>query len=231
MKRGLLIVIESGSDGSGKATQTNVLYDKLKLDKFNVKKITFPNYDSPACMPVKMYLSGAFGKNATDVNAYAASTFYAIDRFASYKTDWGEFYNNGGIVLTDRYTTSNMVHQASKMAKSDRDEYLNWLYDLEYNHYGLPTPDLVLFLNVSPTVTSELIKNRANKFTNELEKDIHENNFEYLMESYNNSLDIVSKYGWINIDCVKDGNMRAIEDIHNEIYMHVTKLIERETSM
>ena len=139
MKKGKLIIVESGTDGSGKATQTQKLYDKLIAQGKKVRKITFPNYDSPACMPVKMYLNGEFGSNPGDVNAYVASTFYAIDRFASFKNDWGEFYNNGGIILSDRYTTSNMVHQAVKMDdRFERDKYLNWLYELEFELYGLP---------------------------------------------------------------------------------------------
>lgn len=225
MKKGKLIIIESGSDGSGKATQTKILFERLSNDGHNIKKITFPNYESPACAPVKMYLNGDFGKKPEDVNAYVASTFFTIDRFASFKQDWGNFYNEGGIVLSDRYTTSNMVHQAVKMNKSDRDTYLEWLTDLEFNKYGLPEPDAVIFLNVEPETTQLLMKDRPNKFTGEKEKDIHENNKEYLTNSYYNSLEIADKYNWIKIDCVKDGKMRTIEDISDEIYLKVSNLI------
>lgn len=219
MKKGKLIIVESGTDGSGKATQAQKLYDKLILQGKNVRKITFPNYNSPACTPVKMYLSGEFGEKAEDVNAYAASTFYAIDRFASFKTEWGEFYNNGGIIISDRYVTSNMVHQAVKMTNSnEREAYLDWLYDLEYNKYGLPIPDCVVFLDISPDISEKLMKDRANKFTGEQEKDIHESDKEYLVNCYNNSLHIVNKYGWKRIRCNKGEILRSIEDISEEVY-------------
>lgn len=226
MNKGKLIIIESGTDGSGKATQTQKLYDKLVSEGKKIRKITFPNYDSPACTPVKMYLNGEFGKNAGDVNAYAASTFYAIDRFASFKTDWGEFYNNGGIIISDRYVTSNMVHQAVKMNDdNEREEYLNWLYDLEYNKYGLPVPDCVIFLDLSPDISEKLMKNRANKFTGNQEKDIHENDKEYLIDCYNNSLDIAKKYGWKRVKCNKGDVLRSIDDINEEIYSLIKEYI------
>ena len=226
MKKGKLIIIESGTDGSGKATQTQKLYDKLIADGKNVRKITFPNYDSPACMPVKMYLSGEFGSKPDDVNAYAASTFYAIDRFASFKTDWGEFYNNGGIILSDRYTTSNMVHQAVKMHDDlEREKYLNWLYELEFELYGLPKPDCVVFLNLAPEISKKLMEDRANKFTGEKEKDIHECNDEYLVKCYNNSLEIANKYDWKVIDCNEGENIKSIDTISNEVYNVVREYI------
>lgn len=225
-KNGKLIIIESGSDGSGKATQTKILYDRLKAEGHNVRKITFPNYDSPACTPVKMYLSGEFGTKPEDVNAYVASTFYAVDRFASYKKEWGEFYNNGGIIISDRYVTSNMVHQAVKMNdKQEREEYLDWLYDLEFKKYGLPVPDCVLFLDVAPQVSENLMKNRVNKFTGEAEKDIHENNKEYLINCYNNSLEIASKYGWKRIKCNNNEELRSIEDISEEVYNSIKDIL------
>lgn len=226
MTKGKLIIIESGTDGSGKATQTQKLYEKLVLEGKNIRKITFPNYDSPACTLVKMYLSGEFGKNAEDVNAYAASTFYAVDRFASFKTDWEEFYNNGGIIISDRYVTSNMVHQAVKMNnENEREEYLDWLYDLEYNKYGLPVPDCVIFLDLSPDISEKLMKDRANKFTGDDEKDIHENNKEYLVNCYNNSLEIVNKYGWKRVKCNNEDGIRSVENISEEIYELVKDII------
>lgn len=226
MKKGKLIIVESGTDGSGKATQAQNLYDKLILEGKNVRKITFPNYDSPACMPVKMYLSGEFGKNAEDVNAYAASTFYAIDRFASFKTDWGNFYNSGGIIISDRYVTSNMVHQAVKMNDSnERETYLDWLYDLEYNKYRLPVPDCVVFLDLAPDISEQLMKGRANKFTGEEEKDIHESDKQYLVNCYNNSLDIVNKYKWNRIKCDNGKVIRSREDISEDVYNVVKEYI------
>lgn len=224
--KGKFIIIESGTDGSGKATQTKKLYERLVNEGYNIKKITFPNYESPACMPIKMYLEGVFGKNAKDVNAYTASTFFAIDRFASYKTDWEDFYKKGGIIISDRYTTSNMVHQAAKIFdKEEREKYLDWLYDLEFKKFGLPIPDCVLFLDVPTKITKELMKDRENKFTGEKEKDIHENNHKYLEDCYNNSLEIVEKYSWEKIQCYEDNKFKSIEEIHEDIYNKVKNLI------
>ncbi|MEQ8196778.1 MAG: thymidylate kinase [Clostridiaceae bacterium] len=225
MTKGKLIIIESGSDASGKATQTQKLYDRLMEEKYNIRKITFPNYESPACSPVKMYLNGDFGKNPEDVNAYAASTFYAVDRFASYKTDWGSFYKDGGIIISDRYTTSNMIHQGVKMDKKQREEYLNWLCELEFKLYGLPEPDCVIFLDMPPEISQQLMKDRVNKFTGSKEKDIHESNKEYLVNCYNNSLEIAQKYNWNVIKCSDGKNLRSIEEINGEIYSVVKNIL------
>ena len=225
MQKGKLIIIESGSDSSGKATQTKKLYDRLKQEGHNIKKVTFPNYESEACAPVKMYLNGDFGTHPDDVNAYVASTFYAIDRFASYKMEWKKFYEDGGIIISDRYTTSNMVHQAVKMKDSEKENFLDWLYDLEFNKYGLPVPDCVIFLDMPPEVSQELMKDRLNKITGEAKKDIHESDKEYLNRSYYNSLGICEKYSWNKINCVKNGELRTIDDINNELYDIVSKIL------
>ena len=222
--KGKLIIIESGSDASGKATQTEKLYNRLLQDDYRVRKISFPNYDSDSSALIKMYLSGDFGKNPEDVSPYVASTFYAVDRFASFKTDWGQAYNDGAIILADRYTTSNMVHQAAKIKeRGEKDSFLEWLLDFEFNIFKLPEPDCVLFLDMPPEYSKMLMEGRANKFTGEQKKDIHEINEGYLTESYNNSLYIAKKYGWIMIDCVKDGVLRTIDEIHESIYRAVKK--------
>lgn len=222
MAKGKLIIIDSGTDGSGKATQTQKLYERLLSEGKDVRKITFPDYDSPACMPVKMYLGGEFGTDPSDVNAYVASTFYAIDRFASFKTYWGEFYKKGGIILSDRYVSSNMVHQAVKMDDDkEREQYLNWLYDLEYIKYGLPIPDCVIFLDMPPSISEKLMEDRANKITGEQKKDIHESNHEYLVKCYNNSLEIANKYNWKRVKCINGKTLRTVDDINNEIYEKV----------
>ncbi len=223
---GKLIIIESGSDASGKATQTKILYERLINEGYNVKKVEYPNYESNSSALVKMYLNGDFGKNATDVDPYIASTFYAVDRYASYKTEWEEFYKNGGIILADRYTTSNMVHQASKMDEKDRDKYLDWLFDYEYNFYKIPKPNGVIFLDVPVEISQELMKNRKNKINGDSKKDIHESDIKYLKKSYNNSIYIANKYDWIKINCVINNNLRSIEDINDEIYENVKKIIE-----
>lgn len=222
---GKLIIIESGSDASGKATQTKKLYDRLVSEGYNVKKVEYPNYDSETSTLVKMYLRGDFGKNPSDVDAYVASTFYAVDRYASFKTQWEEFYNKGGIILADRYTTSNMVHQASKMEESERDKYLDWLFDYEFNMYKIPKPDAVIFLDVPVDFSKNLMKDRDNKFTGEKEKDIHEKDLEYLKKCYENSLYIADKYGWKKIECIKDNSLRSIESIHEEIYENIKGII------
>lgn len=147
MGKGKLIIIESGSDASGKATQSERLYERLISEGKKCMKITFPDYESDSSALVKMYLNGDFGKNPNDVSPYVSSTFYAADRYASYKTKWGEFYNSGGIIISDRYTTSNMVHQAAKIESPEKEKFLEWLYDLEFNIYGIPTPDEVIFLD------------------------------------------------------------------------------------
>ncbi|WP_368262793.1 dTMP kinase [Clostridium disporicum] len=224
MKKGKIFIVD-GTDGSGKQTQTEALYERLLKEGHNVRKITFPNYESPACQPVKMYLNGDFGTNPEDVNAYVASTFYAVDRFASYKMDWGKFYEEGGIIISDRYTTSNMIHQAVKMEKEEREAYLEWLTDLEFTKYGLPKPDGVIFLNVDSEYTQKLMENRLNKINQEEKKDIHESDFEYLRKSYLNSLEIAEKYNWNKIDCIKDGQLRTIEDISDEIYKTITSML------
>lgn len=221
VSKGKLIIIESGSDASGKATQSQKLYDRLLAEGYKVKKVTYPNYDSPACMPVKMYLNGDFGKKPDDVNAYTASTFYAIDRFASYKTEWEKFYKEGGIIISDRYTTSNMVHQAVKMEKVEREKYLDWLCELEFEHNGLPVPDCVIFLDVPSEISQKLMADRANKFTGGEEKDIHESDEAYLAKCYQNSLEIADKYGWKKIQCTKGNQLKTIEMIHEAIYNEV----------
>lgn len=223
--KGKLIIIESGSDASGKATQTKRLFERLSEENSNIRKVEYPNYDSESSALVKMYLRGDFGKNASDVDPYISSTFFAADRYASFKTEWEEFYNNGGIVIADRYTTSNMVHQASKMDEKDRDKYLDWLVDYEFNLYKIPEPDCVIFLDVPIEFSQKLMKNRKNKITGEDKKDIHESDIEYLTKSYNNALYIANKYNWKKINCVKDGTLRSIDDIHDEIYNIVKQSI------
>lgn len=218
MEKGRLYVIE-GSDGSGKATQSKLLYDRLLSENKKVRLISFPDYESDSSVLVKMYLAGEFGTDANDVNVYAASTFYAVDRFASFKKDWQNFYSNGGIIIADRYTTSNMVHQAAKIKNiNKKDKYLDWLWNLEFELFKLPVPDLVLFLDVKPEISQKLMENRLNKITKETKKDIHENNIRFLFESYNNALYVAKKYDWKIINCNEGGKIASVETIHKKIY-------------
>lgn len=225
---GLLIVIEAGSDASGKETQSILLKNRLESEGYKVRKITFPNYDNKSSTLVKMYLAGDFGSSPSDVNPYAASTFYAVDRFASYKTDWKEFLEDGGIIIADRYTTSNMVHQASKYESiEDKNVFLDWLYDLEFEKMGLPKPDEVIFLNMEIEVSLKLIENRSNKITGESEKDIHEKDSEYMRKTYENSLWVAKKYDWKMISCSENGSPKLRETIHEDVYNALKALIKK----
>lgn len=220
--KGKIFVID-GVDSSGKESQTIKLYERLRGEKHNVIKVSFPNYDSKSSELVKMYLNGEFGSNPDDVDSYIASTFYALDRYASYKKEWGKLYENGTVILCDRYTTSNMVHQAAKIDDiNEKDKFLEWLWQMEYKIYKLPIPDCVLFLDMPPQFAQKLMKERANKINGKNEKDIHERNKEYIEHSYNNALYVSKKYNWIKIDCIQDESIRSIEDIHNDIYRIVS---------
>ena len=223
---GKLFVID-GTDGSGKQTQFEKLEKRLTKDGIDYKTVSFPNYDSPSSSLVKMYLSGEFGKDAKDVSPYIASTFYAADRYATFKLGYKEYYDNGGIILADRYTTANMVHQAGKIYdKEERKKFLDWLWDFEFDLYGLPIPTEVFFLNMPVEKSLELIENRENKFSHTTKKDIHESDKNHLTDAYNAACDVAKEYNWHEIHCVKDNKLRSIEDIHEEIFEIVKKEIE-----
>ncbi len=215
---GKVIVIE-GSDGSGKETQTRLLYEYLLAQGRPVRKVTYPNYESESSALVRMYLGRAFGDDAFAVNPYVTSAFYAVDRFACYLKDWKAFYEAGGTVICDRYVTSNMLHQAAKLDTSaEKAAFLDWEYDFEYVKGGLPVPDHVFFLDVPPEVSARLMRERANKITHEAQKDIHEANPDFLRRSYENSLFLTEKYGWERIVCCDAERMlKSIEEIHEMI--------------
>ena len=220
---GKLIVLE-GTDGSGKSTQFRLLTQRLTQDNHTFEKLVFPQYSEPSSALIRMYLGGEFGANPSDVNAYAASAFYAVDRFASYKKVWGSCYENGGLIVSDRYTTSNAVHQASKEPEENREAFLKWLYEFEYDKLGLPQPDLVIYLDV-PTAFTEAMMRRREQDTN-TKADIHEQDMSYLATCRETGRAAARYYGWRVIDCVRDGAMRSIEDIHEEIYRCVQKILE-----
>lgn len=219
--KGILIAIE-GVDASGKQTHSELLFEKLKNDGKKVRKISFPMYESPSSSLVKMYLSGDFGERAEDVSAYAASTLFAADRFATFHTDWGKDYESGTIIVADRYVSSNMIHQAGKLKNDEKDKFLEWLDDFEYGIYALPRPDINIFLDMPPEYGEKLMRERENKFTGANRKDIHERDFGYLKKSYENACHIAKKYDWRIISCVKGGMIRSIEDINDELYEIVT---------
>ena len=222
---GKLFVID-GTDGSGKQTQLNKLKERLDKDSIDYKLVTFPNYDSPSSSLVKMYLSGEFGENAKDVSPYVASTFFAADRYATYKKELEEYYISGGIILADRYTTANMVHQAGKISeKAEREKFLDWLWDLEFNMYKIPEPTKSFFLNMPPEYSIRLTEGRKNKFTHNMNKDIHEKDRGHIVDSYNAACSLVEKYNWYEVKCVKDNKIRSIDDIHEEIYTEIKKYL------
>lgn len=222
---GKLLVIE-GLDGSGKETQTNKLYQKLLAEGFRVKKIDFPRYHSPSSALVKMYLNGDFGDKAQEVSPYIASTFYAVDRYASFKEDWETFYQQGGIVIADRYTSSNMVHQAGKILDlTEREKFLDWLWEFEFHIYKIPIPNQVFFLDMPTTFNKKLMEGRNNKFTGEAQKDIHERDAGHLSDAYLNANSLVEKYKWIKIPCVDQDQLRSMEEIHNEIYKRAMAIL------
>ncbi|NLM35094.1 MAG: thymidylate kinase [Clostridiales bacterium] len=224
--KGKLIIID-GSDGSGKATQSLKLFQRLQQEGYKVKKVEFPDYDSDSSALIKMYLNGSFGSDPNEVNPYVASSFYAVDRYASYVMKWKSFYEEGGIILCDRYTTSNMVHQAAKIQdEKEKEKFLNWLWDYEFNLFGLPVPDAVVFLDVPAAYSKKLMEERLNKFTGDEKKDIHERNLDFLQNSYNNAKKIAEKYNWIRINCVENDTMYSIEEIHDKIYESIRKLLE-----
>lgn len=212
--KGTLIVLE-GIDGSGKETQASLLEKKLKEKGREVMHISFPDYESPSSALVKMYLKGDFGKNPEDVNPYAASLFYAVDRFASYRMKWKDFYQNGGIIIADRYTTSNMVHQMTKYEdKKVRKDFLSWLKKTEYEELELPVPDLVILLDIPLRVSENLVKERARQGGS---MDIHEQHLGYLRKCHDAYQELVNLYGWKRIPCTEEGELRTIEDIGKDV--------------
>ena len=216
-----LVVIE-GLDGSGKATQAALLSSSLKEKGVHVRKVSFPDYNSHSSALVKMYLAGEFGDKPGDVNAYAASSFYAVDRYASFKKDWENDWR-AGLIVADRYTTSNAIHQCSKLPESQWDEFLNWLFDYEYRLLNIPEPDLVIYLRVDPDVSQKLL---AKRYEGHMEKeDIHEKDREYLARCQKAAGYCAAKKGWKIVECTKDGEMRSIEDIHSLVMSLVEETI------
>lgn len=211
---GKLIVIE-GLDGSGKATQAKALYEEIQKREKNVMKVSFPDYESQSSALVKMYLAGEFGTDPDSVNPYAASSFYAVDRFASYAKNWKKYYLEGGVVIADRYTTSNAIHQCAKLPEDKWDDFIKWLFEYEYKLIGIPEPYKTVYLRVDPDVSQELMTKRYEG--NENKKDIHEANLDYLKRSRRAADFCAKTLGWSVVECIKDGAMRSIEDIHDEI--------------
>ncbi len=215
---GKLIVIE-GIDGSGKSTQVTLLKERLERENIDFKYQRFPRYDKSSSELVRRYLNGDFGTNPNDVNPYLASTFFAVDRSAAFLEGLGDYYRSGGTLICDRYTTSNAVHQASKLDENIWDDFSQWLFDFEFVKLGLPEPDIVFFLDISVELGERMIKIRG------LGEDIHEANIEYLRKSARAARHVSSRYNWIRIECERDGALRAPADISNEIYDKAKSLL------
>lgn len=227
MSKGKLITIEAG-DGSGKATQTKALYDRLLAEGYQVLKVEYPDYQSESSALVRMYLGGEFGQQAENVSAYGASAFFAVDRYASYLLKWRQAYESGWIILADRYTTSNMVHQAVKLKDSaEREKFLAWLWDFEFGRLQLPVPDRVIYLDMPPEISDRLINSRAAKDSSR-QKDIHEKDTSYLHHCHKAYNEVAEKYGWVKISCAQQGNLRTVQDIHEDVYQAVKEILRDE---
>lgn len=220
--KGKLIVLE-GTDGTGKTTQTRIMARRLEREGAAFRIVDFPRYGSPFAAPVERYLQGDLGKKPGDVSAYAASTLYAVDRYASYKEDWGKAYEAGTLILSNRYTTSNAVHQAPKLPREERWGYLDWLFDLEYHRLALPEPDLVIYLDLPAEISAEMLQKRRE--ATHTRADIHERDGAYLRSCREAAREIVNRLGWRRVDCAKNGTVRSPEDIHEELWELVRPLV------
>ncbi len=212
---GRLIVLE-GTDGSGKSTQLELLCQRLQKEQKPFYRLYFPRYEEPSSTLVRMYLNGAFGTHPSDVNAYAASTFYAVDRYASYQMEWKDIYESGGLLISDRYTTSNAIHQAAKLPRGEREAFFRWLFDFEYCKLGLPIPDLVLFLDMPTDVSVQLLRSRER--STGTQGDIHEVDESYLALCRETALAAAEYNQWTMIPCVQKNKIRTPEEVGDEIY-------------
>ena len=220
---GKMIVFE-GTDGSGKSTQFKLLCDRVNREGKSFRQLVFPRYDQPSSALIRMYLGGEFGKNPGDVNPYAASAFYAVDRYASLNQDWGDYYQEGGLILTDRYTTSNAVHQGAKCSPEERPDFLRWLDDFEHNKLGLPRADLVLYLDMPTEKSIELLRSR--EASTHTKADIHELDTGYLAVCRKSALQAAEILGWTVIPCVNErGELRTIEEIHQQLWALVQPML------
>ncbi len=210
------IIVFEGTDGSGKSTQFGLLCDEMERMGRSFRRLVFPRYDEPSSALLRMYLNGDFGSAPGDVNAYAASTFYAVDRYASFRQDWGEAWRNGELILTDRYTTSNAVHQGAKLAPGERAGFFDWLDDFEYGKLGLPRPDAVLYMDMPISLAEENLRRREQE--NNETGDIHETDTGYLALCRESADQAAVHYGWRRVPCAgTDGKLRTVGEIHSEI--------------
>ena len=213
-----MIIDIEGTDGCGKKTQTDLLYNYLINKGYKVKKISFPQYESESSALVKMYLRGDFGEDANEINPYQASMFFAVDRLATMLKIKVEDYD---YILFDRYVPSNMIHQSTKIGdEKELNSFLDWITDFEYNKLGLPKPDKILFLDVPVEISIKLARQRADLKNGE-QKDIHEKDDNHLIDAYKKAKYVSNKFNWITVDCVENNNLKTIDEIHKDI---LTKL-------
>lgn len=222
---GTLIVIE-GLDGSGKGTQTALLCNALERTGVPCRKISLPHYEAPSSALVKEYLAGAYGDKPGDVGAYAASAFYAVDRYAGYKTLWGADYKNGTVILADRYATSNACHQMTKLPRAEWDAYLSWLDDFEYSKLGVPKPDLVIYLDMPVAVSQSLLQNRYDG--DNTKKDVHERDTAYLAACRDAALYAAERGGWQVVSCSESGAPRTREAIARDVLALVSGVVRHD---
>lgn len=219
---GTLIVIE-GLDGAGKGTQTDLLCETLQQKGIRHRKISLPHYDAPSSALVKEYLAGTYGQAPGDVNAYAASAFYAVDRYAGFKTIWGADYDAGTLIVADRYATSNACHQMTKLPKADWDGYLQWLDDFEYRKLGVPKPDLVVFLDMPVDVSQALLRQRY--LGDNSKRDVHERDTAYLAACHEAAVYAAKKCGWRTVQCSENGLPRTREAIAQDVWTIVREVL------
>lgn len=222
MRTGKLIVFE-GTDGTGKATQARLMAQRFQKEGIAFHEIDFPRYGSPFAEPARLYLNGALGAKPGDVSAYAASVLYAVDRYASYKEDWGSAYEAGTLILANRYTTSNAVHQASKLPEEEREEFLNWLFDLEYRRLGLPVPDMVVYLDMPAAISEQLLRQRQTAAG--AKADIHEQDVAYLRRCRESAREIARRLNWQIVGCAGPVELQSPDEIHQKVWELVRPVV------
>lgn len=213
----ILISID-GLDGSGKGTQSELLAERLRAEGKRVKVVSFPMYGNDSCFAVEKYLGGALGGSPSDTNAYAASTFFAVDRYISYRTTWGKDVDECDYIIFNRYVSANAVHQLSKLPSEQWEAFLNWLWDYEFDKLGLPKPNATLYLLLPPEVSMGLVDKRGGK------KDIHELDDEYMRRCYEAGRYAAERLGFTVVDCCAGGALRTRESIADEIYEKICAL-------
>ena len=223
MEKGKLIVVEGACDGIGKSTQFGLLQEHLTQDGATVASHHFPSYNTFHGRPVEEYLHGTFGK-PSELSPYFVNSLYAQDRAVTWITGLKDIYDAGGIIVLDRYTTSSLIYQSSVIENpEERESFINYIYDYEYNKLGIPKPDLVIFLHAPFELVRELKSKR--KENDGIKNDIHERDLMFMKNVSDTSISIANRFNWSYIECMEDNKMRSVEEIHEDIYKKVKKLI------